>query len=168
MGENNSKLIHIGWEEYKFEDSIICKFNKPFHYGIYQIYGDHPIYGHNRLLYIGKAQDQTFSERLNNRADFKESIFYERISFICIGMLYLNDICNKDNWKNMISEVEKLLIKGHSPAYNSNGIKGLFNEVENITVFNWGKYRELLPEISTSRVSYEYWNFDNEGFIGDE
>jgi hypothetical protein len=51
-------VIHLQWEEHKWDDFNFSDFNSEKDYGIYQFYGDHPVYGENTLLYIGKARDQ--------------------------------------------------------------------------------------------------------------
>jgi hypothetical protein len=33
-------------------------------YGVYQIYGGHPVYGNSALLYIGMAEAQGFGKRI--------------------------------------------------------------------------------------------------------
>jgi len=59
-----TKIIHIQWEgPYSYQEIKDLK-NENNDYGIYQIYGGHPIYGSGALLYIGKAQLQTFGIRL--------------------------------------------------------------------------------------------------------
>ena len=50
-------------------------------FGIYQVYGFHPIYGNDVLLYIGQATKQTFAKRLSQEAweyntDYKNIKFY--------------------------------------------------------------------------------------------
>lgn len=56
-------VIHVHWNgPFSLED--VEQKDDNFDYGVYQVYGSHPIYGSDVLLYIGKASDQTFSVRI--------------------------------------------------------------------------------------------------------
>jgi len=66
--KNMQETIRIKWEgPYSFKEVIEDRmFNsEAMDFGVYQLYGCHPVYGSNVLLYIGKAQDQTFSKRIS-------------------------------------------------------------------------------------------------------
>lgn len=81
-----------------------------------------------------------------------------------------------ENWNAMIDIAEKLLIRAHSPALNKQGTTGLFLDdelkrgektnsskekmVQHYLILNWGEYGSLLPEVSTLRNSYRFWEFD--------
>lgn len=60
-----SYKIHIEWEGPKLLSDINNLNDPKYDYGVYQIYGGHPVYGTNILLYIGKADKQTFGVRIN-------------------------------------------------------------------------------------------------------
>jgi hypothetical protein len=121
-------------------------------YGIYQIYGTHPIYGSNVLLYIGKADRQTFAKRISQEgweynSDSKNLEIY-------IGKLFDKKQPSDDEWSNLISNAEKLLIYTHSPSENSSNINSLskneitLDEIKNIRVINYDNYKSLMPEVS--------------------
>lgn len=152
----NVKIYHLLWEKVEYQD--FESLNEKKHYGIYQIYGDHPIYGRDILLYIGKAQEQTFAQRLSQHDDFEETNL--RITKLYIGMFLNMDDNNYVNWGDSIDEAEKILIKAHCPAYNSSMIKGIITDdsLSNIVIFNWGDFGQLLPEISGLRFSKKYWD----------
>ena len=143
--------------------------NKSSDFGIYQIYGHHPVYGSNVLLYIGKAQDQTFSIRISQEGwDNNED--YKNIQ------IYLGKIYNENNfpaneegdreWDKRISQAESMLIYAHEPARNSSNILTVSREnqkleiFKNIRVLNYGQYRSLMPEVSGEMwvKEYEAWN----------
>jgi hypothetical protein len=160
----NIEIIHLLWEEYEWnEDIIYDNFNSKKDHGIYQIYGDHPVYGENVLLYIGKARYQTYSVRLNQHNDFNESHISK------FRKLYLSYFCNSEdvndnNWGEYIDLAEKLLINAHFPAYNSQEIKGPINNDlinKDVLILNWNERGKLLPEISSLRYSYYYWDKKN-------
>ena len=56
------KIVVIEWEKIDQWKKVSEK-NGDEDYGIYQVTGYHPVFGDDSLLYIGKAQDQTFGER---------------------------------------------------------------------------------------------------------
>ncbi|OHD64455.1 MAG: hypothetical protein A2096_04080 [Spirochaetes bacterium GWF1_41_5] len=158
-----TRVINIQWEKVPFEIEEVNKLNKKNHYGIYQIYGNHPVYGRDVLLYIGKANKQTFSQRLGVDQEyfqFVESILYP--TNIRIGMICESEDGKNDTWEALIDESEKILILSHLPAFNASNIKAFYKGDEDcLIIYNWGDIGSLLPEISTHRISYKFWNDNN-------
>lgn len=157
------KLFHVSWEKYDWENIDLDQLNEGHHYGIYQIYGTHPIYGKDSLLYIGKAQDQTFGNRLKQHWDFDVNHFSE-ISYLHIGMIQKWDgYANHVNWGDVINDIERVLIVANCPAFNSIGIKGTVETkyIEHLLVINWGNYGRMLPEVSSLKYSSKYWDAKN-------
>ena len=152
----NENIIHIDWDgPYSFSKLDELK-NDKIDYGIYQIYGGHPVYGSNKLLYIGKADTQTFGVRIsqerwywNNDAESVQ---------IYVGRLAGEKTPNLEIWSKQISLAEKLLIFAHAPAYNSQNINSIRNEKElyNLHILNWANHRDLMPEISGARWTSKY------------
>lgn len=161
----NFKIYHLNWKEYIWNESVNTAFTSSKDIGIYQVYGSHPVYGDNTLLYIGKTKEQTYSERIKGHYDFDASQVSK------FSKLYLSHFCKADdlfeeNWKEAIDIVEKTLIKAHSPALNSQDVMGFLDKnTPNILIYNWGERGMLLPEVSTLRCSEFYhdsekYNFD--------
>jgi len=156
------KIIHLVWREFEWDESIYTEFNTKKDYGIYQIYGDHPVYGENTLLYIGKTREQTYSLRLSQHNELNEchiSKFRKlHLSYFCI-----TEDVNRNNWGDYIDLSEKLLINAHFPAYNLQEIKSPLKKVfkKNILILNWEERGKLLPEVSSLRYSYHYFNKKN-------
>lgn len=140
-------LIQLKWEgSYKFTDLPSLN-NEETDYGIYQIYGNHTVYGDNVLLYIGQANQQTFRTRI-----MQHSYWFEDNFSIYVGRLSGPHTPTDDIWANEIKFVESLLIHVHSPAYNTMNINSInYSELEHIHVLNLGQYRSLLPELSGTR-----------------
>ena len=87
-------------------------FNLPKTSGIYQIYGDSPIYGQNQLLYIGKAAN--LFDRINNGHLANENSFITRQP---------NKSYRYANVESeLISIVEEILIIMHKPSFNSSSL----------------------------------------------
>ena len=132
--------------------------------GLYQIYGHHPIYGSNVLLYIGITTDQSFSKRLQGRV-WKDDNFDVNNIEIYLGKLVdgtkkIQSVIEKE----MIKNAEALLIYTHAPAKNSSNILSVdVSKIKNIRIQNYGNFRSLMPEISGN-----YWieDLDNYTLIG--
>jgi hypothetical protein len=143
------KLITIEWEgPFKLEE-IIANYNEGKDYGLYQIYGTHNIFGPNSLLYLGKAEDQTFSIRIPAH---KEWIEWESApAEIYLGRLGGIEPMTKDRYAEWSSEIymaERLLIYFSSPPYNSHNIQS-YGDVSNVIVINYKKRNRLPIEVST-------------------
>ncbi|MEX3624881.1 hypothetical protein [Viridibacillus arvi] len=159
MGKEKLLLdININWygpytlnEVYEYKDNY-CDF------GVYQIYGSHPIYGSGILLYVGKAVQQTFGVRIGQHEweDNKDSGNIQ----VYIGRLRKDEITSIKEWQNRITMAESIILYAGSPARNSASIKTLPIGYEYIHVLNWGQYRDLLPEISGKRFSTCTWGED--------
>lgn len=150
METYNCTLIQIDWTgPYLLRDiGELTDVQKD--YGIYQIYGKHPVYGSNVLLYIGKADIQTIGKRISqeNWWDTNDST----VLTIYAGRLAGEEVPNENQWSNEIDLAEKLLIYVHKPAYNSKNLNNIPDkELQNVHILNWGSYRDLLPELSGLR-----------------
>ena len=160
----NFEIYHLFWKEYNFDDSILGNFTSNKDYGIYQVYGEHPVYGTNTLLYIGQTKKQTFSQRMKGRYDL-DTAQVARFTKFYAGYLCKVDDITEANWEEAIDIVEKTLIIAHSPALNSQDVKGfLAKDTTNILIFNWGERGRLLPEVSTLRCSEFYHNSEKYNF----
>ena len=86
-------------------------------YGVYQLYGRHPVYGPlpRTLVYIGKDQESTFRQRIHAH-HVKEWVGTTAIVFV--GRFAGKQQPTNLQWSKQIDEVEKLLIYAHSPAWN--------------------------------------------------
>lgn len=164
----NLIVINIAWEKIPFNINEVRKQAYRNDYGVYQIYGHHAAYGDETLLYIGKAQEQTFATRLTQEFwSFVESSI--RPTHIRLGRICKSNRTEENlgwdvkRWRELIGVAEKILIKSHPPAINKQENGGMFiNEFnsENVLIINSEDYGRLLPEISTLRISYRYWNYD--------
>ncbi len=151
------KLIHIEWTGPYTLENITDLMNEEMDYGIYQVYGKHPVYGSNVLLYIGKADLQTIGKRISqenwwNTNDSNRLLIYA-------GRLVGEQTPEEIDWSIEIDLAEKLLIYVHKPAYNSKNLTNIpHHALQDIHILNWGSYRDLLPEVSglrwTSKLDY--------------
>jgi len=145
----NINYIHIEWEgPFLYEE--VSRLDKEHDYGIYQIYGCHPIYGSDVLLYIGKAQNQTFAKRLSQEGWGQWNRDASRVEAY-VGRLSGSE--TPEDWDNQINLVEKLLIYAHGPAANTSNLNSIPDESANLHVLNWGQFRDLMAEVSGARWS---------------
>lgn len=156
-----SQYIHIQWEgPYSYSEA--SKLRDPCtDFGVYQIYGSHPVYGSDVLLYIGKAERQAFGVRLAQELwnDYNQDS--SRLQFYVGRISGYGETPEDESWVEQISQAERLLICSHWPAGNSSGLNVKFGEDHHhIHVLNWGKHRDLLPEVSGARFSSRFESSD--------
>lgn len=141
--------IHIDWAG-PFTTDEASTFKSETDFGIYLYYGDHPVYGANVLLYIGKAEKQNFGTRVSQHnwptwIPGNTELFFGRIC--CEAPI------ENSEWETRINLAERILIFSHSPAFNTSNLNnvGRHNGDEDVRILNWGKRKSLLPEASLSR-----------------
>jgi hypothetical protein len=162
------KIFHLFWKKYSWNEAFLRNFNDfdtERDFGIYQIYGNHPVYGDDTLLYIGKAAEQTFTRRMKGHYDFDASQVVGQLTRIHLGYFCEIDDMNPQIWEDAISDVEPILIKAHIPALNGQGVKGFLESPgQNILVYNWGDKGRLFPEVSSLRCSEVYHDYEKYNF----
>ncbi len=159
-------VIHIKWEGPKNLEEAQKKEKLNENYGVYQIYGFHPVYGSNVLLYIGKADEQNFDLRFKQHGNsWMESPMEAGEYKIYLGKLAGEFTPGDDDWSKEIEIAEELLIVAHPPAYNSKNIQKINEKrVNNYMVFNWGKRGSLLAEVSGMRMTDPFWEKEDVDF----
>lgn len=147
--------IHILWEGPFNLDQINDINNESRDYGVYQIYGHHPLYGSNVLLYIGLAQVQTFGKRISQESWKKDNVSDHKNIQVYVGRLARrNNKITNDEWNTLIEHAEKLLIYAHQPVSNTQNTKSLPEaDVSAYRIYNWNSHRDLFPEVSGSRFT---------------
>lgn len=157
----NNYTININWEGPLSMDDVIASKNNGgngadgwagYDYGVYQIYGPHILHRDGTLLYIGKASDQTFSERLKqHKACLLKDDNWSKIK-IHLGRLENSpEYTKRDNWGSWYRDVdiaEAMLIYKYSPNYNSSLLGDYpdphgFNEIK---LAHRGNSGSLMPE----------------------
>ena len=160
--------IHLQWHG-PFTLEQVRELNADHDYGVYQVYGSHPVYGSDVLLYIGKSSEQTFSVRLQQEAwHYNEDAGNVRYY---VGRLAGERTPGDAEWSHQIGLLETLLIHSHWPAANSRNIQGLgahATEIADIHVLNWGQRRSLLSEVSGLMLTDRYNVIPNYHCYGDE
>lgn len=150
-------VIHIEWEGPFLLEQLGELTNTTRDYGVYQIYGSHPVYGNSVLLYIGQANRQTFGVRI--RQELWQLNSDARSVQVYIGRLAGEHAPTLEEWGVNINLAEKLLIYAHAPASNSQYVNSIpESTLRDIHILNWGTHKNLLPEVSGARWTRKYYD----------
>ena len=150
----NVRSVRIEWEGPFSIEEVLRLNDQDDDYGLYQIYGRHIIFGANSLLYIGKAEGLTFSQRFNQHCS--EWLSEEEGVSIRVGRIasedYIYDPPDWSDWQKVLRDAEALTIYWHSPPYNSMNISEY--KGQRLRVVNKGERSALVAEyISDERKS---------------
>lgn len=147
-----SRRVRIHWTGPFAPDKIPVNSEYDDNFGLYQIYGMHEVFGPQSLLYIGKAEHLSFSERINQH--LHNWLYYNSDAQVRLGLLdredYKHEPGDWSDWKQLLRDVEALTIFWHTPPYNSKNI-GYYGGPK-LRVQNYGQRGRLLPEFSTDWV----------------
>jgi hypothetical protein len=146
---NETKRLRIEWEG-PLTYPVVLEKSADRDYGLYQICAYHSVFGPNALVYIGKAEQQTFAARFAQH--WESWLNMEREVTIYLGRVWPEDRREDDGWVEwgeLVSDAERLLIAYHTPPYNSQFISGYTGRPLHIQC--WGDRGRLLPECSS------YW-----------
>lgn len=131
-------LVKIYWEGPFTVSEVIARTDAK-HKGVYQVYGDHAVFGPNSLLYVGMTDDQTFGVRFEQH--HQRWLRYDTGVEIRLGYI------REPSMMDMLKHVEALTIWWHAPPYNSKNI-WRYNGPE-LHVQNWDERGRLHPEYSS-------------------
>lgn len=129
---------------------------------LYQIYGTHPVYGANTLLYIGRTNRKKIYTRLKEHSWIDAQSDECQIFVASCGYFMGWDKWHEDKRERyepyqcdsiLLSAIESLLIYAHQPSYNSANLKSTSFAKLPFRLFNSGRRAMLNPEISTQFYS---------------
>lgn len=159
----------------------VSEMDEDHDFGLYQIYGIHPVYGVDTLLYIGLANGNTFGSRFRNadrvfmnddNAPWEDNGCGIRIHTGRIHRENTVPTPTDHTWGNWITVAERLLIHAHSPTWNSSSIATPPNgnvgriRYRDVHILNWGQFGLLLPEVSGARYTEEFFGRLNDDPLG--
>lgn len=160
--------IKIFWEgPFKIDDILEGNIGKPYDVratdvGLYQIYGMHPLYGNDVLVYIGRTKNKNgFKSRLKDRWVVNNGSDTENVQ-IYLGTIFSDGIKHSNKEINkIIDKSEVLLINAMKPAYNSSNIQSANDNFikENFILHNEGDYRNIYPVLDSKYFWQPYKNF---------
>ena len=119
---------------------------------LYQLYGYHPLYGKDVLLYLGSSCTDIKGRLKQHEQDWVREEWEElRIRLGSIREFSAWKAQDSKPWiigdRSLVEEIEALLIYANQPAYNDRN-KSDAQCAENIRVFNTGRMGTILPEVS--------------------
>ena len=128
--------------------------------GLYQVYGVHPLYGNDVLVYIGRTKGRNgFKSRLKGRWVTEYGSDNENVK-IYLGTIFTDG--KKIHDENiLIDKAEVLLIHTMKPAYNSSNIQRANRDFVNqkYIIHNEGNYKNLYPVLDSKYFWHAYKNF---------
>jgi len=165
LNELNIKLMKDTYQE------IIIEWEGPFtaeeikdkkgetDFGVYQVYGNHRIYGSNVLLYVGKAEKQTFGVRIPQHSEWFE--WKENQQTYFLGKLCGLEHLSIEKWESQIDLAETYLIDHCQPAWNSKSLNIYISNYEKAHIYNHGNKASLPPflPIAEAPEKHEYSNY---------
>ena len=165
--------IHLLWNG-PHTCGAVLEMDHSTDFGIYQVYGPHPVSGADSLLYIGRANDQTFGDRFTNpdRQVWSpdDGPFGDNTALLrfFVGRVHpthdqqQRGAIDDELWGTWINRAERLLICAHVPHWNAMGVAGITREqtddYDNYHVLNWGTRASLLPEVSGARHGWSHFD----------
>lgn len=150
------KIYDVYWEgPFPWEERR--KRAKP-HHVLYALYGSHHLYGRDVLLYIGMS-NKSVRDRYPGTTWVDDE--YDAVT---IRLASVGPFSGWREWelsgnyqrpsRDLVDEIEALLIYSHQPPYNSQKKQNL-SKAKGLRLFNSGRSGQLFPE-----VSYLYHNED--------
>lgn len=121
------------------------------HYVLYQLMGQHHLYGANVLLYIGRTARGIGKRVLEHEGWISEEYdeMQVRVGSVSPFVSWSQDPATRQfvSDVSIVGAVESLLIYAHQPAYNKSSKKSAA-AARGYRVFNTGKIGSLHPEVS--------------------
>lgn len=139
--------IHIDWQgPFSLEQAL--QFQNRTDYGLYQYYGEHPVYGQNVLLYLGSATKQSLGKRLSQH---NWHLWSATPVEIYVGRLCTEKPIGAMEAQKKLCIAESVLLFSHSPSFNTSNLNSIGYKGNDVRVLNWGRRKSLFPEVSISR-----------------
>ncbi|MGL0930726.1 hypothetical protein ACSTDZ_17005 [Vibrio vulnificus] len=161
LNNNAVPIIDVYWEG-PYPSNGLKKLKDIKGHCLYQIYGSHPVYGRDSLLYIGMSERDEIFKRLDEHTWIQNQADLCQIYIASCGNFTGWKAWNKDKRERYdslefehitLSAIESLLIYAHQPSYNSAGLKSKSFAEKPFRLFNSGRRAMLLPEVSTQFYS---------------
>ncbi|MFH2094801.1 MAG: hypothetical protein ABIJ16_03795 [Bacteroidota bacterium] len=152
--KSKANIIEITWDGPFSLSEIINNDVECQGMGLYQIYGLHPIYGQNSLLYIGYTID-SYTQSIPKHNDGWIKFHFDEVK-IYLGRIE-NEEDSEEAVKKKIVEAQRLLVYYCAPAYNAYSDSIYKGEDTGTIVLNFGKISCLPIEVSTFWYYSETW-----------
>ena len=152
-----ARTIFIDWDGPYALDEIEELEDPRIDYGLYQVYGSHPLYGEEVLLYLGATGERTFGTRLTEEQSYWEVEEDFQPLAIYVGRLMGPVTPTNGVWEEEMELAHRLLVFAHSPVFNAREVAAApDDDLKNVHVVNWGRYLDLAPEVSGNRYFLKF------------
>ncbi len=155
MMQRNEDIYEVCWEGPYTSETIKVELSEhQSQYALYSVYGSHPVYGNNVLLYVGMTKRGV----LKRLAEHDYWMDEERYG---LSQIYVASIGEFNSWEEsneiekfdlpdtkVIEQIEQLLIYSNQPVHNIKSKRSV-KVSKGLRVFNTNNYGSLLPEVST-------------------
>jgi hypothetical protein len=151
------RTIFIDWDgPYTFDE--LDELQEPrTDYGLYLVYGAHPLYGGDVLLYIGQSGERTFGDKLGEERGYWEAEEDFQPLNLYVGRLMGPVTPTGETWGGELDLALRLLVYAHVPVFNGREVAASpDDDLKGVHVVNWGNFLDLAPEVSGSRYIYKY------------
>ncbi len=145
MTQRVLNLIEIEWRG-PFTQAEMAELIEPHDRGVLAIYGSHPVFGDDALLYIDEAREGAFAERLSRIEHWLRFLPSKPTFFI--GRLGGTDPVDVATWHGAIDVAHRMLVFFHAPPWNSRGVDH-HGVSEPTVVLNLGRRHRIQLEVST-------------------
>ena len=153
-----TRNIYIDWEGPFTLDELEELDDPRIDYGLYQVYGSHPLYGEDVLLYLGATGgERTFVSRLADEQNYweAEEDFQPLIIFVGRHMGVVTP--TNGVWEEEMDLALRLLVFAHAPVFNAREVAvSPDDDLKDVHVVNWGQDLDLAPEVSGRRYLYKF------------
>jgi hypothetical protein len=152
------RIIFIDWDGPYALDEVEELEDPRIDYGLYQVYGSHPLYGEEVLLYLGATTgERTFGTRLTEEQGYWEAEEDFQPLAIYVGRFMGPVTPTNGVWEEEMDLAHRLLIFAHSPVFNVREVAAApDDDLKNVHVVNWGHHLDLAPEVSGHRYLYKF------------
>lgn len=137
-------LVRVTGEDWDYRVDEIpeaCRQRAAF----YCIYGSHPIYGEDVLLYIGETKSSPGKMRdVGKRIAEHLSGRFQNF----LNLSFTLGVANEDLGDDRVKAIESILISAHKPALNRQSIDAAIPSAAGLLVRNYGFSRSLFSELS--------------------
>jgi hypothetical protein len=153
-----TRKIFIDWDGPYTLDELEELDDPRIDYGLYQVYGAHPLYGEEVLLYLGATGgERTFGARLAEEQSYWEVEEDFQPLIIYVGRLMGVVAPTNGVWEEEMELALRLLIFAHAPVFNAREVAAApDDDLKNVHVVNWGEHLDLAPEVSGNRYLYKF------------
>lgn len=139
------RLLEVAWEG-PLSIEEVALLDRPSDRGVLQVYGSHPVFGGDALLYIAEARSETFAQRLERLGHWLR--FLPSAPTHYVGRLGGTAPPGPGELDECIRVAFRLLTFFHAPAWNSREIDHHGISIGTV-VLNMGHRHRLALEVST-------------------